>query len=232
MSKRRDLLAATVAGSGLVVFGFPGSIGFAAEKEKKVTANEDLMREHGVLRRALLVYAAVAQRLQRNPDSIPASAVAKTARLFREFGEDYHERRLEEKFIFPAVRKLKGPASRYPDALQRQHERGRELTDYVLRVTQGGAIASGSAGPLAQALQQFNLMYENHTAREDTVVFTAWKGALSQQAYDEMGERFESIEKQVFGHDGFEDALKRITHIEEELGLSDISQFTMPRPPA
>ena len=74
-------------------------------------------------------------------------------------------------------------------------------------------------------------MYEHHTAREDTVVFTASKDSLSDKAYDEIGKQFESIEKQVFGHDGFEDALKPITSIEGELGPSDIAQFTMRRPP-
>jgi hemerythrin-like domain-containing protein len=230
-TKRRDFIVTSIAGSGFAVAGWLSSDALAAEQEKKVTANEDLMREHGVLRRALLVYGAAARRLTQNPSSVPAPALASTAKLFREFGEDYHERRLEEKFIFPAVRKLKGPASRGPDVLQQQHDRGRELTDYVMRVAQGGSIASSDAAPLAKALQEFDLMYEHHTAREDTVVFTAWKDSLSEKAYDEMGEQFESIEKQVFGHDGFEDALKKITEIEEELGIADIARFTMPKPP-
>ncbi len=230
-TKRRDFIFTSIAGSGLVLSSLLSTNALAAEQEKKVAANEDLMREHGVLRRALLVYRATAERLMQQPSSFPASVLKSTAKLFREFGEDYHERRLEEKFIFPAVRKLKGTAARYPDVLQKQHDRGRELTDYVMRVTQGGSISSGNAAPLAKALQAFNLMYEHHTAREDTVVFTAWKDSLSEKAYDEMGEQFESIEKQVFGHDGFEDALKKITKIEEELGLSDIAQFTMPTPP-
>ena len=43
------------------------------EKEEggEVTATEDLMREHGVLRRALLVYTAAANRLRANPASVP-----------------------------------------------------------------------------------------------------------------------------------------------------------------
>ncbi len=98
-------------------------------------------------------------------------------------------------------------------------------------MSRGGTIGTGAALPLAKALQDFNLMYEHHTAREDTIVFTAWKDSLSDKAYDEMGEQFESIEKQVFGHDGFEDALKQITNIEGEMGLSDIAQFTIPKPP-
>lgn len=228
MTVRREILKSTVAVAGLAL---AGALAEAAEKEKPTTANEDLMREHSVLRRAMLVYGEAAQRLLHGSAPFPAAALQKTARLFREFGEDYHERKLEEKFIFPAVRKLKGSVARLPDILEQQHERGRELTDYVLHATSAGKIASADAALLAKALQQFNLMYEHHAAREDTDVFTAWKESLSDKAYKEMGERFESIEKQIFGHDGFEDAVKNIATIEAELGLSDLARFTMPAPP-
>jgi hemerythrin-like domain-containing protein len=229
-NRRQLFKLAALAGSGIVAMGAHLPAALAAEEEKEVEANEDLMREHGVLRRALLVYRAAAQRLTIDPGKVPVDALTKTAKLFRTFGEDYHERKLEEKFIFPVVRKVKGPAAKYPDVLQTQHDRGRQLTDYVLQVTQHGNIASGNVAPLAQALSAFELMYEYHTAREDTIVFTAWKDALSDKAYKEMSEQFEKIEKQMFGHDGFEDAVQQIGAIEAQMGLSDIAQFTI-KPP-
>ncbi len=58
------------------------------------------MREHGVIRRALLVYYEVIPKLRQNPSSIDAAALQQTAKLFRTFGEDYHERMLEEQHIF------------------------------------------------------------------------------------------------------------------------------------
>jgi hypothetical protein len=81
------------------------------EKEPEVTATEDLMREHGVIRRALLVYYEVIPKLRQNPHSVDASALQQTARLFRTFGEDYHERMLEEQHIFPLIRK-QGPEAK------------------------------------------------------------------------------------------------------------------------
>jgi hypothetical protein len=81
------------------------------EKEPEVTATEDLMREHGVIRRALLVYYEVVPKLRQNPHSVDASALQQTARLFRTFGEDYHERMLEEQHIFPLIRK-QGPEAK------------------------------------------------------------------------------------------------------------------------
>ncbi|HEX5084483.1 MAG TPA: hemerythrin domain-containing protein [Blastocatellia bacterium] len=201
------------------------------EEGGEVTATEDLMREHGVLRRALLVYTAAADRLRANPASVPPDALQKTARLFRTFGEDYHEKKLEEAYIFPAVRKAGGPAASYPDILVTQHDRGREITDYILSVTKGAKLGAANAEPLARAMESLVLMYRNHAAREDTIVFPAWKKTLSEKELDEMGERFEEIEHQQFGEDGFDNAVRQIGEIEGMLGLTDISQFTAPPPP-
>jgi len=82
-------------------------------KEEEVTATEDLMREHGVIRRAIIVYREAAGRLRTKAESVPPDALQKAARLFRAFGEDYHERQLEEAYILPAIRKI-GPCSITP----------------------------------------------------------------------------------------------------------------------
>jgi hemerythrin-like domain-containing protein len=74
-------------------------------------------------------------------------------------------------------------------------------------------------------------MYEHHAAREDTVIFPAWKRTMTEGQLDEMGERFEEIEHEQFGEDGFDEAVKQIGDIEGGLGLADISQFTAPPPP-
>ncbi len=58
LQKRQMLVAvAGVAAAGALL---TGRIVHAAE-EIEVTANEDLMREHGVIRRALLVYQEAAR---------------------------------------------------------------------------------------------------------------------------------------------------------------------------
>jgi hypothetical protein len=92
-------------------------------------------------------------------------------------------------------------------------------------------IATGDADPLARALESFVLMYENHAAREDTIVFPAWKRVLSDRQLHDMGEKFEEIEKQQFGRDGYEEAVKQMGEIEQALGVADIGQFTPPPPP-
>jgi hemerythrin-like domain-containing protein len=183
-----------------------------------------------VLRRALLVYTATATKLRNNPSGVPPEALQKTAKLFRAFGEDYHEKKLEETYIFPAIKRAGGPAASYPDVLMAQHNRGREITEYVLSVTQGAKLANNGES-LAKALESLVLMYRHHAAREDTIIFPAWKQTMTAKQLDEMGDKFEDIEKQQFGEDGYEDAVKQLGEIETSVGLADIAQFTAPAPP-
>jgi hemerythrin-like domain-containing protein len=84
---------------------------------------------------------------------------------------------------------------------------------------------------LPDAFDSFVLMYQEHTAREDTIIFPAWHKSLSEGDYDKMGDKFEDIEHQQFGHDGFGDAVKQIGQIEAELNVADLAQFTAPSPP-
>jgi hemerythrin-like domain-containing protein len=243
-NRRKFLRNSVVVGTGLLLSGCGGgnmanegkekeASATAVDKEKEggVSATEDLMREHGVLRRALLVYSAAATRLRAKPETIEPGALQRNAKLFRAFGEEYHERKLEEGFIFPAVRKAGGDAATYPDVLVVQHNRGREITDYIINVTQGAKLGATNAIPLATALEAFVLMYRNHAAREDTIVFPSWKKTLTSEQLNEMSEKFEDIEHEQFGEDGFDDAVKQIAGIEDSLGLSDLAQYTAPPPP-
>lgn len=225
VSRRRFLAGVGASGAGFLLAGCGKK-----EESKEVTAIEDLMREHGVLRRALFVYSEATVRLRSNPSAVAPGALQKTAKLFRDFGEEYHEKKLEEAYIFPAVRQAGGEAARYPDILIAQHQRGREVTDYILSLSLA-KLGAGKAGTLAQALESFVRMYRAHAAREDTIVFPAWKQALTAKRLDELNDKFEEIEHQQFGEDGFEKAVRRISEIESELGLADLARFTAPHPP-
>ena len=242
--KRRQLLAGiSLAGAGVLLNACTTSnrTGSATNDENKndgpapgeaapveVTAAEDLMREHGILRRALLVYQESAVRLRQDRASVPPDALEKTANLFRVFGEDYHERKLEEVYIFPVLKKSTGAVASYVDILLSQHARGREITDYFLSITSADSIPSNSVEPLAKALESFVRMYEHHAAIEDTIIFPAWKAATGEAELDQLAAKFEEIETEQFGGDGFETALKRMEEIETSLGLANLDMFTAP----
>jgi len=237
--RRQWLAAACSVGAGVVLLGCNVPPEGEEETDKEgakpasgeVSAAEDLMREHGVLRRALMVYQESAVKLAAIASSVDPEALQKTAKLFRVFGEDYHEQKLEEAHIFPAVQKAGGLTAAYVGVLTAQHQRGREITDYILSLTAGDKFSAMTAEALARVLQSFVRMYEHHTAIEDTVIFPAWKQTLNVEQMDQMAEKFEEIEHQELGQNGYEDAVKRIGDIEASLGLADLGQFTAPPPP-
>lgn len=227
---RRTALA-SLAGIGLLAAGCAKHDADDARKgggdEDAVTANEDLMREHGVLRRILIVYREVAPKLVANAAAVDAAAIAAATTLFQTFGERYHEQMLEEQHIFPIVRKAGGEAAGLIDALLAQHARGREITAYVLDRTKSGRVGVGDALPLARTLTAFARMYEPHAAREDTIVFPAFKKkAVGPKSYDALGDQFEDIERRTFGGDGFDIAIDKVADIERRLGLADLNAFT------
>ena len=69
-------------------------------------------------------------------------------------------------------------------------------------------------------------MYRPHEAREDTVLFPAFRGIVSPHEYDSLGESFEKKEHELFGEDGFEKMVDRVAGIEKSLGIYDLAQFT------
>jgi hemerythrin-like domain-containing protein len=222
--------AAFVATGGALAAGLAlaGCGGKPTDKSKgdDVSANEDLMREHGVLRRILVVYRETAGWLEAGRTDFDASALGQAADLFRAFGEDYHERELEEQHIFPQLQKTGGPAADLVPVLLAQHARGREATAFVRARCAGDRIAAADARGLARVLQDFARMYEAHTAFEDTLVFQAWRESMSDKQRDASGEQFEQIERSHFNGDGFEMAVGQIAQIEHKLGLADLAHYT------
>jgi len=191
------------------------------DDDDEVTATEDLMREHGVIRRVLVVYRECATRLRATPSAPVGDALQRAAALMRKFGEDYHEKRLEETHIFPALAKT--PVAATAQTLAAQHQRGRELTEVILK----NASDPKNAESLARTLDAFARMYEEHAAIEDTIVFPAWKKTLSKKQLAEIGDRFEDIEREALGKDGFEGAVAQIAEIEKSLGI-DLASMTAP----
>ena len=69
-------------------------------------------------------------------------------------------------------------------------------------------------------------MYSPHEAREDTVLFPAFRKIVNVNEYDALGEEFEDKEHELFGADGFEKMVDRVAGIEKKLGIYDLAQFT------
>jgi hemerythrin-like domain-containing protein len=201
-----------------------GGTGKTKGAEEEVSPAEDLMREHGVLKRVLLIYGEALRRLDARQD-LPPETLADSARIIRSFIEDYHEK-LEEDSLFPRFRKANTLVD-LVDVLLAQHRAGRRLTDTTLRLSTLQAIRNPSERKLLEdSLKSFIRMYSPHEAREDTVLFPAFRKIVSVNEYDALGEEFEDKEHQLFGADGFEKMVDRVAGIEKKLGIYDLAQFT------
>jgi hemerythrin-like domain-containing protein len=223
---RRRFLVGTAAAAGAVVSGCasgaaaPGSREARGDdaEEAEVTPGEDLMQEHGVLERILLVYGEAARRIDAG-EALDLVVVRDAAAIVRRFVEDYHER-MEEHFVFPRL-EAAGREVALVSTLRLQHERGRAITDAIVR-----RVAAGDGPGLPPLIRSFERMYRPHAAREDTVLFPAFRGLLGRRAYSELGERFEEEEHARFGPHGFDDAVVEVAALETTLGIHDLARFT------
>lgn len=226
LDERRSFLRSIVAGSAVALSACVGTAAASAggahdsdeHDEAEVTPGEDLMQEHGLLERILLVYDEAAYRIEQNA-SFDVSVVARAAAIVKRFVEQYHEQ-LEEQFVFPRLEKAQRQVELVA-VLRRQHQRGRDLTTEISRLA-GGKVGAD----LATALRSFQRMYRPHAAREETVLLPAFREINGKTGYRELGEQFEAEEHRRFGEGGFEKNVAEVAALEEALGIADLAKFT------
>ena len=194
------------------------------EGEQEVSPSEDLMREHGVLNRILLIYDTCKSHLVNN-EQFDLAVLSNSAQIIRTFIEDYHEK-LEEDFLFPRFEKA-NQLTDLVQVLRSQHKAGRILTDQIILFGKMKSFAgTNESQKLIKLLGDFNGMYRPHEAREDTVLFPAIRKIVSKNEYFALGEEFEEKEHKLFGEDGFDTMVEKVANIEKQLGIYELSQFT------
>jgi hemerythrin-like domain-containing protein len=231
---RRDFLRQfAVVGGGLALPVSALAAGGRGEEEKaegeheeEITPTEDLMREHGVLNRVLLVYEEGLRRIDEG-EELPPETLRKAAGIVRTFIEDYHEKN-EENYLFPRFEKAHKLVE-LVTVLRAQHQAGRELTGSIERLATLESIRNEARrSELSEAMRLFIRMYRPHEAREDTVLFPALRSIVSAHEYAALGEDFEDREHELLGEDGFEKMVDTVAGIEKNLGIYNLTKFTPP----
>ncbi len=111
--------------------------------------------------------------------------------------------------------------------LDEQHKRGRALTGDIQRLATSATLRNAAErAKLQERMRLFIRMYQPHAAREDTVLFPAFKKLVSPKEYDALGDEFEKKEQQLFGEDGFEKNVQEVTGLEKQMGIDDLAKFT------
>ena len=237
LSRRTALLS----GGGLAVGAAAASVGWAVSSSAApsspssadpgpdallsvVQPDDDLMREHGVLKRVLLCYRQMIAVVQAG-GQLNAAHVGDSALIIHDYIEGFHEG-LEEGYVFPRLLKA-GRLVSTVETLLVQHARGRVITQFLLTHATAGQLASaGMKTRITAAMQAFDRMYEPHEAREDTVVFPAFRAIVPPAEFARLGQEFASLERQQFGTDEFTAMVDRVAGIEQELGIYDLDQYT------
>lgn len=226
---RRQFLTRTGAALTAVALA-PATSVFAQKPEaapqqkseaEDVSPVEDLMREHGLLNRVLLVYEACGRKIADKSGFDP-TLLNQAAGIIKNFIESYHEK-LEEDYLFPRFEKA-GKLTDLVATLRKQHAAGRVVTARILQASSVKHIRSRRQ--LIHDIYAFSHMYRPHEAREDTVLFPALHSIVSSNEYDAMGEDFEKKEHELFGQEGFEGMVEKVAGIEKQLGIYDLSKFT------
>lgn len=182
---------------------------------------EALMTEHGVLKRILLAYRTVGDRLAAG-QPVSAGVVVDAAQIISDYVESFHEG-LEEAYVFPRVAAHKPELIR---TLLTQHDRGRHLTAAIQSVATHGLDAPNVRKTLGGYLAAFVRMYEPHEAWEDTVVFPTLRRTTPQRTLDLLAEHFADLEHKQYGDDALAALLDRVTGIEQHLHIADLATFT------
>ncbi|TMI92980.1 MAG: hemerythrin domain-containing protein, partial [Bacteroidetes bacterium] len=191
--------------------------------DKEVSPPEDLMQEHGLLNRVLLIYDHCKSSLL-SKQAFDVAVILNSANIIRTFVEDYHEKQ-EENYLFPRFKKA-NQLTDLVDTLLQQHRAGRNITDQITQITKQATRTDAENQKLIDLLTAFNAMYRPHEAREDTVLFPAFRKIVSQHEYDSLGEEFENNEHKLFGEGGFEMMVNKVAALEKQLGIYELAQFT------
>jgi hemerythrin-like domain-containing protein len=201
---------------GTIIAGSSESIG-------EMSAVEDLMREHGLLARILLIYEKEAESVL----SLNVAVLKDAARIIQSFIEEYHEK-LEEEYIFPVLAQ-DADMKKLVETLKAQHKRGREITKAIIQLC-GCNQTRHIKKQIQSLLKGFTRMYRMHAAREDTVAFPAFKKHLSSSELEKLGDSFEAVEKIIFPN-GFDGVLQQVAQLERNLDIYHLAKFT-PKQPA
>ena len=205
---------------------FPLDEKYAYERKQKLLPQsekdalspvEDLMQEHGILDRLLLIYEETIKRID-NKDPFHLSIVIQATQIIQSFIEKYHEK-LEEEYIFPLFIAHRKDV-RLVRALNRQHQKGREITAQILALTTGKKTVDQKVKRmLKELMQKYISLYRPHMAREETQLFPNLRSIITHKEFDQLAKKCEKKEEQILGKNGFARIVQKIAHLEKQLGI-------------
>jgi hemerythrin-like domain-containing protein len=231
IDRRKLLRFAAATGAGLLASAAGRAL--AAEPRKSAGAAaepvpspaEDLMHEHGLLERVLLIYEESSRRMGAREQPVQPEIIRDAAQLVRTYIEDHHEK-LEERYIFPRFER--STTKEHADlvkVLREQHGAGRKLTDRILKLSGTKLDDPVNRTQMQATLQDFVRMQRPHESREDTVLFPAFRKLVSPGEYRQLGAEIRKSEQRTPAG-GLDMMVEKVSSLERQLGVYDLSKFT------
>lgn len=177
-----------------------------------IPLTEDLMREHGILERLLLIYEEIATRLDYGMRFSP-EALIKTTRLIRDFMQDYHER-YEKAYLFDKFRQA-DKSTELVKTFEQYHKIGRNLIDEI--TLQAKSQDHFGKYELAETIRRFVRVCRAHKAHEETLLFPSIGLVMTDKEHDEYGKEYEKRERELLDKNGFTAVIKEIDELERML---------------
>lgn len=186
--------------------------------ESEPTPTEDLMREHGILNRIMLIYEDVLCKIENNIH-FDLQLLFDASKIVKEFIEEYHEP-MEEKYIFAFLLERQMHVELITE-LTKQHHLSKIITNKIFK-----CINSVDLVRLSKYIKIFLYMYRAHESREDTIIFNQFRKIAGTKIMAEYGEKFEESEHELFGPGGYEHILDKVMNIEIKLGIHNLQMYT------
>ena len=180
---------------------------------KDINFCEDVMYEHGIVRKLLVIYNKCIDIIQSENNPEIYSIVKQTALIIRKFVEEYHEF-IEEEYIFPLF-KNDFKYDKLIKELIKQHTISREITDKILELSD-----KKSKEELIKLIKQFNEIYAIHMYTEDLMIIRNVRKHISQEEFIALSKKFDEIEDELLGEHGFETILREVITIEQKLDIN------------
>lgn len=220
-TSRRQVLISLSAGVATFLFGEQEAAGFTTGQTLPV--GEDLMQEHGVFRRLLMIYDELSHRFEQG-FADPDGCLSKSTDLIITYVQNHHER-IEELMVFPALTKANAQAE-LVSTLVEQHQVGRDITDAIQkRIESVPKPHSSTQAELSKLTRSYSHMFRAHAAREDTVAFPALRKIMTPTQYQEFSDKVLNIESKMKVAE-LDDILKKVLLVETALDLADLNKFT------
>lgn len=177
------------------------------------------MKEHGLLKRAILIYNELLSPHLKHSDKKILKLFHSTAFIIEKFIHEHHEI-TEELEIFPIIHKRsKSTGIKYlVNILIRQHQKVRENTQKIL--------SSKKLDVVKKEAKDFIRTYNAHGTREDTEIFPEFNKLISKEELMELSNRMEEVEEKRFRKNGFENILNIMKKIEKVLGIDKLEFYS------